>query len=125
LLATVSFPAIVCARPLISPPLLLLFCIQIMYIAMFGCEGYPAGYPFLNRGGSASCEDSIASGWLGAFLLLFIIIFGAYVLPTVLIGIVAISFEEATQRSNNMQVRVDCPISINAATLRMKYNQSE
>jgi hypothetical protein len=75
-----------------------------MYIAMYGCDGYPAGYPFTTRG--VACTDPVASGWLGAFLLLFIIIFGAYVLPTVLIGIVAISFDEATRRSNNMQVSV-------------------
>jgi hypothetical protein len=75
-----------------------------MYIAMYGCDGYPAGYPFTTRGGSVACTSPVASGWLGAFLLLFIIIFGAYVLPTVLIGIVAISFDEATRRSNNMQV---------------------
>ena len=35
--------------------------------------------------------------------MLFIIIFGAYVLPTVLIGIVCISFDEATRRAENMQ----------------------
>ena len=72
-----------------------------MYIAMFGCDLYPAGYDMVSRG--IHCEQPVAAGWMGAFLLLFIIIFGAYVLPTVLIGIVSISFEEATRRSQNLE----------------------
>jgi hypothetical protein len=53
---------------------------QILYIAMFGCENYPQGYDFTVDegsvlGGSLRCENSIASGWIGAVLLLFIVIF--------------------------------------------------
>ena len=45
-------------------------------------------------------------GWLGALLMLFIVIFGAFVLPTVLIGIVAISFDEASRKAENVQAMV-------------------
>jgi len=78
---------------------------QILYITMFGCDQYPAGYDFTvsAEGGLLRCENPYASGWVGAFFLLFIVIFGSYVLPTVLIGIVAISFEEATRHSANLQ----------------------
>ena len=70
---------------------------QILYIAMFGCDKYPMGYPFSadNRG----CVEHKAQGygWLGAMILFFITIVGAYVLPTILIGIVSIKFDEASR----------------------------
>ena len=81
---------------------------QILYIAMFGCDGYPGGYPFAIRSEyfeqlKLTCKDSQGLGWMGAFLLLFIVIFGAFVLPTVLIGIVAISYDEATKKAQNFE----------------------
>ena len=44
------------------------------------------------------CADPAAHGWLAVPVFLFIVVFGSYVLPTVLIGTVAISFDEATKR---------------------------
>jgi len=69
---------------------------QILYIAMFGCEGYPSGYEFLaeNDNEGIKCVRGKAFGWIGAFILLFVTIIGAYVLPTVLIGVVSIKFDE-------------------------------
>lgn len=69
---------------------------QILYIAMFGCKGYPAGYEFLEDGEdkSITCDKSKAFGWIGAFVLLAVTIVGAYVLPTVLIGVVSIKFDD-------------------------------
>ena len=75
---------------------------------MRGCDAYPAGYDFTDRRGKGlgdvinlRCNQSYALGWLGAFIIAAIVIVGSFVLPTVLIGIVAISFEEATQRAAN------------------------
>ena len=42
-------------------------------------------------------------GWLAVLIFVFIIIVGAYVLPTVLIGIVVISFEEASRKSSQVE----------------------
>jgi len=50
-----------------------------------------------------SCTDPVALGWIGVFVFFCIIILGAYVLPTVLIGIVVISFEEASRKAEQMQ----------------------
>ena len=78
---------------------------QILGIAVYGCDEYPLGYDFTEEPHSKyvklRCESPVAGGWLAAFLILFIIIFGSYILPTVLIGIVAISFDEATKRATN------------------------
>ena len=73
---------------------------------MFGCDEYPAGYPYTEHGNTTSCDTPKAMGWLGAFFMLWIIIFGGYVLPSVLIGIVAISFDEATRHAANVQSMV-------------------
>lgn len=77
---------------------------------MFGCDQYPSGYDLTARrglgvGGAVTlrCDQPAALGWVGALLMLTIVIFGGFVLPTVLIGIVAISFEEATRKAANMQ----------------------
>jgi hypothetical protein len=59
-----------------------------------------------------SCNNPVALGWIGVFIFLFIIIVGAYVLPTVLIGIVVISFEEASRKSEQMQVMVSKMVSV-------------
>ena len=60
---------------------------QILYIAMFGCEEYPTGYEFTTGNPQATCRDSTAFGWMAAFVLFVIAIVGAFVLPTVLIGV--------------------------------------
>ncbi len=46
-----------------------------------------------------ACTNNTALGWLSALIFIFIIIMGTYVLPTVLIGIVVISFDEASRRA--------------------------
>ena len=50
-----------------------------------------------------SCTNPTALGWVGSLIFLFIIIVGAYILPTVLIGIVVISFEEASSKSRQVR----------------------
>ena len=67
----------------------------ILNLSLFGCDNFP-GYPLAE---GARCNNSVASGWLALPLFFIVIIFGAYVLPTVLIGIVAISFDEASRAS--------------------------
>jgi len=81
---------------------------QILYIAMYGCAEYPGGYPFTVKSEyfdvlKLDCKHSEGSGWFGALMMLIIVIFGAFVLPTVLIGIVAISYDEATRKAANVQ----------------------
>ena len=77
---------------------------QVLYIAMYDCERFP-GYPFLRSDGSGDggCTDRHAFGWLILPAFFFVVIFGGYVLPTVLIGIVSISFDEASNRANELQ----------------------
>ena len=72
----------------------------ILRTAMLGCDETVYGHlPDLH------CEDALPLGWLGAALFFCIVIFGAYVLPTVLIGIVAISFDDATTKNKMIEVR--------------------
>ena len=71
---------------------------EVMYIAMFGCDNYPNTYPYLTSNPQTSCEDPGAFGWTAAMLLFAIAIFGAYVLPTILIGIVSIKFDEESKQ---------------------------
>jgi len=71
---------------------------QILYINVYGCAEYPGGYPFLLNGGFTQCTDSRGLGWVAFPIFFFILIIGAYILPTVLVGIVVVSFDEATKR---------------------------
>jgi len=70
---------------------------QILYIAMFGCKGYPGGYDFLAGHENSNCESSKAFGGVGALVLILVTILGAYILPTVLIGIVSIKFDHSSK----------------------------
>ena len=83
--------------------LLYLFLRQILYLAMFGCSQYPAAYPFLSSDfpGAACDESETGYGWFGGGIFVFVSIIGAYVLPTVLVGIVAIKFDEASKFSES------------------------
>jgi hypothetical protein len=98
-------------RPLLQPPITSVVVViitdneQVLFLSMFGCSDYPAGYPLL-EGASGKClpENSEGWGWLGAGFFILIVIMGAYVLPTVLIGIVAISFDTATRRGQLLKV---------------------
>ena len=49
------------------------------------------------------CEDSVAWGWLFVPVIVFVVVCGSYILPVVLIGIVSISFNEATHRSEQLE----------------------
>jgi voltage-gated sodium channel len=73
---------------------------QILYIAVFGCDNFPGGYAFLEDNPVTQCKHSYAWGWFGAFVILFIVLTGSYIIPIVLIGIVSIKFDEATKRSS-------------------------
>ena len=73
---------------------------QILYIALYGCDEYPAGYDFTFRAPGLRCTEPYALGYGGVAIMLGIIVFGAFILPTVLIGIVSVSFEEATRQAH-------------------------
>ena len=67
---------------------------------MYGCQHFPLGYPILSEetNPNIQCTQNIGLGWFSAFIFTFIVILCAYILPTTLIGIVIISFDEATKR---------------------------
>jgi hypothetical protein len=67
---------------------------------MFGCAVYPAAYPLLDEAinPTVQCNHPEGLGWIAAALFLVIVIVGSFILPTVLIGIVAISFDAASRR---------------------------
>jgi hypothetical protein len=76
---------------------------QILYITMYGCDIYPGGYEFLQNYPQSKCEDSAGIGVYGFGILLLVVIIGAYVLPTVLIGIVSIKFDNTTKRMDKIE----------------------
>ena len=69
---------------------------QILRINIYGCAVFPGGYPMLSEedNGALSCSNSRSLGWFAVAYFIFVVIFGALVLPTMLIGIVAISFSQ-------------------------------
>jgi hypothetical protein len=71
---------------------------QVMYINMYGCDryGYQLNGSDLLLAQGAHCNDPNAFGWIAAFVFVSICLVGRFVLPTVLIGIVIVSFEDAS-----------------------------
>ena len=61
-----------------------------------GCEEYPDGYPITNKGNP--CKDPWKAGLLASAYFVTLVIIGGLVLPTVLIGIIAIAFEKASRK---------------------------
>lgn len=75
-----------------------------MHINMRGCAEYPnLGYPLTKDG--SQCTDSAALGWFAALVFLLVVVIESFVLPTVLIGVVIVSFDEATRRGIMVRAR--------------------
>jgi voltage-gated sodium channel len=73
---------------------------QIFNIAFYGCDEYPNGYDLLiSTHKDKTCRHGQGFGFYGAFFLYCVVLFGAYILPTVLVGIVSINFNLATHRT--------------------------
>jgi hypothetical protein len=70
---------------------------QVLYIAIYGCANYPGGYEFLEGNPNITCQHSKGYGGFAVLMLLVITILGAYILPTVLIGIVSIKFDDSSK----------------------------
>ena len=80
---------------------------KILYIAMFGCDEYPGSYPYLLHNPQSNCVEPGAKGWVAVLILFIIVILGAYVLPTILIGIVSIKFDAAHVKNDAFQEAVE------------------
>mmetsp|Transcript_30215 Transcript_30215/g.67703 ORF Transcript_30215/g.67703 Transcript_30215/m.67703 type:complete len:957 (+) Transcript_30215:246-3116(+) len=72
----------------------------IMFISVYGCDQYAYGglygESFVQ---DIECKEPQALGWYGVFVFVVLIIIAKYILPTVLIGIVVISFQESSAKS--------------------------
>lgn len=78
---------------------------QIYVPAMIGCNNY--GYPFTDRSfhnRQTQCKQPNALGWVGYILLLPVTVVVAYIIPTLLIGVVAVKFEDTMSRLLNKQI---------------------
>jgi hypothetical protein len=73
---------------------------QILYVNVLGCGEYPNnGYPIVANP-ALQCTHSRGLGWIVFPIFSGILLIGAYVLPTVLVGIVVVSFDEAQKRGS-------------------------
>ena len=71
--------------------------------AIFRCKNYPnAGYPMVAAIGDCPSGGPPTLGWPVMFVFLLVIIMGSFVLPTVLIGIVIVSFDESSKRGTQV-----------------------
>ena len=74
---------------------------NIMYVNMYGCERY--GYPFTK----VECQNPRAFGWISALYFCSLILVGAWMLPTVIIGITTIAFAESTEELKEEYVQLE------------------
>ena len=66
-----------------------------MQTNMYGCDVY--GYDDEGTGMARPCTHPRALGWVAALFFLLLVIVGGLVIPTVLIGIISVAFNEAAE----------------------------
>ena len=72
---------------------------EMLYTNIYGCENYLYedlhGFPTTKR----RCDPELSSGkgWLAVAFFLFVIVIGGFILPTVLIGVISVAFDESTK----------------------------
>jgi hypothetical protein len=79
---------------------------NLLKINMYGCMeyGYYDNNPSPERGGLGypttkwACDSSRGLGWIAALYFVFVAVLGGLILPTVLIGVISVAFEESTHR---------------------------
>jgi len=72
---------------------------DIWRISMYGCGVYPSGYPEARSMKRFDCDPEVQGlGWFSALYMIVVVVFGGLILPTMLVGIVAVSFEESYRR---------------------------
>jgi len=69
----------------------------VLGVNMYGCDAYPRAYPILRgpSSGGFQCTSPKPWGYVAVAFFVTTVVFGGLILPTVLVGIVAISFERA------------------------------
>ena len=72
---------------------------------MFGCDVY--GYDEGSLARPCAASGAQGFGWIAAAYFVFMVVLGGLVLPTVLIGIISVAFDDATRlvRLDALQVR--------------------
>ena len=78
---------------------------ELMQINMFGCDVY--GYDEGSLARPCTASGAQGFGWIAAAYFVFMVVLGGLVLPTVLIGIISVAFDDATRlvRPVALQVR--------------------
>ena len=78
---------------------------ELMQINMFGCDVY--GYDEGSLARPCTASGAQGFGWIAAAYFVFMVVLGGLVLPTVLIGIISVAFDDATRlvRLDALQVR--------------------
>ena len=79
---------------------------NLLKINMYGCVeyGYYDNNPSPERDGMGypttkwACDSSRGLGWIAALYFVFVAVLGGLILPTVLIGVISVAFEESTHR---------------------------
>jgi voltage-gated sodium channel len=87
---------------------------EIMYVGMFGCDNYFV--PSAEVYQESSCKESSGGGF-GSFMFFgFVVVFGALVMPTLLVGVIT-----AAVRESNFDVRETFSLSRRERVLIFKY----
>jgi hypothetical protein len=88
-----------------------------MFINVYGCDALPKVF-YGTLASSVECDDPEPLGWAVVPWFLFVNIIGAYILPTVLIGIVVVSFNDESKRAANVKEMVS---KMRAAVKRVQH----
>jgi len=73
---------------------------ELLLVAVYGCAQDAGSYPILEGHPRAQCNDPEATGWVAVLYFFCMIMMGGYILPTILIGVISISFDESNTRAS-------------------------
>lgn len=88
---------------------------DIMQINMFGCMAY--GYGEGTMSNPCTAHGNRALGWIAATYFVLVVVLGGLVMPTVLIGIVSVAFDDQTRlvRLENRQSKMTSDLVIRSS----------
>lgn len=66
---------------------------EIMYVSMFGCRHYYTPSTMLLQ--PTSCLENVSGGYGSFVFFAFIVVFGALIMPTLLVGVITAAVRES------------------------------
>ena len=91
---------------------------------MFSCD-HADSYNGIGHVSRHACDHPNGLGWWAALFFVVMVMLGALILPTILVGIISVAFDESTARvRNERHDRESCALLVQAINERMVVTEA-